>query len=80
MAATAYQQPGLERRRDCGADVETGVSKPLVGAEDGGNDAVWSPNGKWIMFEVRAADRVEVVRANLGMSGRFFACPLGKLK
>jgi formamidopyrimidine-DNA glycosylase len=41
-------------------------------------EQVWR-HGKWIMFEVRAADRVEVVRANMGMSGRFFACPLGKL-
>jgi Tol biopolymer transport system component len=32
-------------------DVKTGVSTPLVGAEDGGNDAVWSPNGKRIAFD-----------------------------
>jgi Tol biopolymer transport system component/regulation of enolase protein 1 (concanavalin A-like superfamily) len=32
-------------------DVKTGVSTPLAGAEDGGNDAVWSPNGRWIAFD-----------------------------
>ena len=34
-------------------DVKTGVSAPLAGAEDGGNDADWSPNGKWIAFDRR---------------------------
>jgi Tol biopolymer transport system component len=32
-------------------DVKTGESVPLRGAEAGGNDAVWSPNGKWIVFD-----------------------------
>jgi Tol biopolymer transport system component len=32
-------------------DVKTGISTPLVGAQDGGNDAAWSPNGKWIVFD-----------------------------
>lgn len=31
-------------------DTKTGVSTPLAGAE-GGNDAVWSQNGKWIAFD-----------------------------
>lgn len=34
-------------------DVKTGVSTPLIGAEDGGNDASWSPTGKWIAFDRR---------------------------
>ena len=33
-------------------DVKTHVSAPLRGA-DGGNDACWSPNGKWIVFDRR---------------------------
>ena len=33
-------------------DVSTHVSQPLSGAE-GGNDADWSPNGKWIVFDRR---------------------------
>jgi Tol biopolymer transport system component len=32
-------------------DLETGASTALAGAEDGGNDAVWSQNGKWIAFD-----------------------------
>lgn len=31
-------------------NVKTGKSIPLAGAENG-NDAVWSPNGKWITFD-----------------------------
>ncbi len=34
-------------------DVKTGASQPLIGAQDGGNDADWSPNGKWIVFDRR---------------------------
>lgn len=34
-------------------DVRTHVSTPLVGGEDGGNDAAWSPSGKWIAFDRR---------------------------
>ena len=33
-------------------DVKTGASAPLAGAENG-NDAVWSPSGKWIVFDHR---------------------------
>jgi len=33
-------------------DVKTHASTPLPGGE-GGNDAVWSPNGKWILFDRR---------------------------
>ncbi len=36
-------------------DITTGISTPLAGAEDGGNDAAWSPNGKWIIFDRLAA-------------------------
>jgi hypothetical protein len=31
-------------------DLQTGTSKPLSGGE-GGGDAVWSPDGKWIVFD-----------------------------
>ena len=31
-------------------DIKTRVSKPLPGA-DGGNDADWSPDGSWILFD-----------------------------
>ena len=34
-------------------DVETGASTPLIGAENGGNDGTWSPNGLWIAFDRR---------------------------
>lgn len=40
-------------------DVRTKVSTPLGGA-DGGNNGVWSPNGKWIVF-----DRVPAGEPNL---------------
>ena len=36
-------------------DVKTHISTPLIGGEDG-NDAVWSPNGKWIVFDRRWFD------------------------
>ena len=36
-------------------DVETHVSTPLPGG-DGGNDASWSPNGYWILFDRRWSD------------------------
>lgn len=32
-------------------DVKTGISVPLKGAQDGGNNAAWSPNSKWIVFD-----------------------------
>ena len=32
-------------------NVQTGVSRPLAGAEDGGNDAAWSPNSLLIAFD-----------------------------
>jgi Tol biopolymer transport system component/regulation of enolase protein 1 (concanavalin A-like superfamily) len=32
-------------------NVQTGVSRPLAGAEDGGNDAAWSPNSSLIAFD-----------------------------
>ena len=32
-------------------DLKTGLSAPLYGAGFGSNDAVWSPNGKWIAFD-----------------------------
>lgn len=34
-------------------NVQTGVSVPLAGAEDGGNDAAWSPLGLLIAFDRR---------------------------
>jgi len=36
-------------------DVKTHISTPLNGS-DGGNDAVWSPNGQWIVFDRRWYD------------------------
>jgi Tol biopolymer transport system component len=37
-------------------DLTTGTSTPLSGAEAGGNDAAWSPNGKWILFDTAWTD------------------------
>ena len=34
-------------------DVNSGTSTPLIGAEDGGNDAAWAPNGQLIAFDRR---------------------------
>lgn len=41
-------------------------------------EKVWR-HGKWMFFAVRTSKRLEVVRANMGMSGRFASVSLGRL-
>lgn len=41
-------------------------------------ERVWR-HGKWIFFAVRTSHRLDIVRANMGMSGRFASVALGRL-
>ncbi len=43
-------------------NVQTGVSMPLKGAQNGGNDAAWSPNGSQIVFDRRWFDDPSLYR------------------